>query len=222
MDQFINDLVNDFSTHGDLHRAERQSDYMKGHFKFYGIPSPLRKQLQRPYLLRANLPPREQMTTVVRSLWKKPERELQYFAQEMVYKYSSKFEKRDISLFEHMITHKSWWDTVDFIASNILGSYFKKHPGSKKEKIDEWISSDNIWLQRSALLFQLKYKDDVDTEILEHVIHSLLGSKEFFINKAIGWSLRQYAKFNPGWVIEFVDRTPLENLSRREALKLIG
>ena len=105
MDQFINDLVNDFSTHGDLHRAERQSDYMKGHFKFYGIPSPLRKQLQRPYLLRASLPPKEQMTPVVRSLWKKPERELQYFAQEMVYKYSSKFEKRDISLFEHMITH---------------------------------------------------------------------------------------------------------------------
>ncbi len=82
--------------------------------------------------------------------------------------------------------------------------------------------SENMWLQRSALLFQLKYKDQVDTELLSYTINSLLGSKEFFINKAIGWSLRQYSKFNPTWVLEFENKTALEKLSRKEALRLLN
>lgn len=92
----------------------------------------------------------------------------------------------------------------------------------QKPKVEEWIASENMWLQRLALLFQLKYKDEVDTQLLQYVINELLGSKEFFINKAIGWSLRQYSKFNPDWVVEFVAKTPLENLSKREALKIIN
>jgi 3-methyladenine DNA glycosylase AlkD len=222
MDRYLNDLILDFYGHRDDLRAERQKAYMKDHFEFFGLTSPIRKELQKPYLLKSNLPQKEQMYSIVKELWKKPERELQYFSQEMVYKYSKDYKKEDISLFEHMITKKSWWDTVDFIASNILGSYFKKYPDTRIDKVDNWLASNNIWLQRSALLFQLKYKDEVDTQILSDAINSLLGSKEFFINKAIGWSLRQYGKYNSEWVIDFVERTPLENLSRREALKLIG
>ena len=84
-----------------------------------------------------------------------------------------------------------------------------------------YIQSNNIWLQRSAIIYQLKYKEEVDTQILSYTINSLLGSKEFFINKAIGWSLRQYSRYNPKWVVEFVDQTPLEDLSRREASRLL-
>ena len=220
-EEYISKLAYDFDLHKDFKRAAGQKAYMKGHFDFYGITSPFRKDIQRPYLLRSNLPPKDELREIVKILWQKPERELQYFAQELAQKYAKGFEKEDISLFEFMITHRSWWDTVDYIASNILGSYFKIYPELRRFYVEKWITSNNIWLQRSALLFQLKYKDEVDTKILSDTINSLLGSKEFFINKAIGWSLRQYSKYHPEWVVEFVLRTPLVNLSKREALRLI-
>ena len=120
-----------------------------------------------------------------------------------------------------MITHKSWWDTVDYIAANLLGTYFKLYPEQRQIYVKNWLASGNFWLQRSAILFQLKYKDQVDTEMLSHVITSLLGSKEFFINKAIGWMLREYGKTNPAWVVDFVNGHQLEKLSQKEALRLI-
>ena len=99
--------------------------------------------------------------------------------------------------------------------------YFKLYPEQRQIYVKNWLASGNFWLQRSAILFQLKYKDQVDTEMLSHVITSLLGSKEFFINKAIGWMLREYSKTNPSWVVNFAERHKLEKLSQKEALKLI-
>tara|TARA_R110001583_G_scaffold77623_1_gene211173 strand:+ start:4724 stop:5020 length:297 start_codon:yes stop_codon:yes gene_type:complete len=95
------------------------------------------------------------------------------------------------------------------------------YPEEIEMYIEKWLKSNNIWLQRCALLFQLKYKEELDTNLLSYIINSLLGSKEFFINKAIGWVLRAYSKTNPKWVIEFTDITELNALSRREALRLI-
>ena len=129
---------------------------------------------------------------------------------------------KDIDLFELMIINKSWWDTIDFIAPKILGEYFKLYPKQTSTKIQEWISSNNIWLQRSCLLFQLKYKTNIDTKLLSHIIYSLSDSKEFFINKAIGWILREYGKVNERWVIDFLQKTKLNNLSKQQALKLIN
>ena len=120
-----------------------------------------------------------------------------------------------------MVTHKSWWDTVDFIAVKLMGAYFITYPDQKKVCISKWLKSNNIWLQRSALLFQLKYKSAIDTQLLSSSINYLLGSKEFFINKAIGWILREYSRTNPIWVMAFVDKTALSNLSKKEALRLI-
>ena len=110
---------------------------------------------------------------------------------------------------------------LHFIAVNLLGSYFKKYPEQIEIYVEKWLKSNNIWLQRSAVLFQLKYKQQLDTELLSYVINNLLGSKEFFINKAIGWILREYGKTNPKWVLEFIDKTTLSNLSRREAVRLL-
>ena len=221
MEGYIKSLISEFSKNKNPKIASGQKAYMKDKFAFYGLKSPIRKELQKPFLLKSQLPLKENIENITLELWKRPEREIQYFAQELLQRYTKQFELKDISLFEYIITHKSWWDTVDFIASNILGPYFKKFPEQRKVYVEKWIASGNIWLQRSALLFQLKYKDEVDTVLLSYGINSLLGSKEFFINKAIGWSLRQYGKFNPSWVIEFVDKTKLENLSRREAIRLI-
>ena len=168
------------------------------------------------------MPLKENVPVIVRTLWLRPERELHYFAQELVKKYNKNFVKQDIELFEFMIVNNSWWDTIDFIAVNLLGVYFQKFPEQIAYYTEKWLQSKNIWLQRSVILFQLKYKESLNTELLSYIIISLLGSKEFFINKAIGWILREYAKTNPAWVSEFVEKTDLSKLSRREAIRLLG
>jgi 3-methyladenine DNA glycosylase AlkD len=136
-------------------------------------------------------------------------------------KIEREFKRIDINLFEFMIIHKSWWDTIDFIAPKLVGRYFNLYPNKRDSTIQKWLASNNIWLQRSSILFQLNYKDELDKEFLSYIINSLLDSKEFFINKAIGWILRQHSKIDPVWVKEFVNNTKLDRLSHKEALKLI-
>jgi 3-methyladenine DNA glycosylase AlkD len=218
---FTQTIQSEFLRHKNLDIAVAQKQYMKQRFEFYGIKAPLRKEIQRPFFLKMHLPSKKEMHNIVQELWLKPQRELHYFTQELVQKYIKQFEKNEIDLLEFMVVNKSWWDTVDHIASNLIGPYFKKFPEQKMVYIEKWLNSNNFWLQRSAILFQLKYKKDLDEVLLSKIINRLLGSKEFFINKAIGWILREYSKVNPIWVIDFVKKTPLNNMSRREALRLI-
>ena len=221
MKDFIDTLTLEFERHSNPKIAVGQKAYMKNQFEFFGIKAPIRREIQKPFLIKKHLPPKRELLKIIRKLWNKPEREYQMFGQELVNKYSKEFLPDDIELLEFMVTNKSWWDTVDFIATHMMGEYFIKYPQFRKKKAKEWLSSNNIWLQRSALLFQLNYKEKLDTKLLESIIKPLLGSKEFFINKAIGWVLRQYSKTNPEWVVHFVHRTPLHSLSKREALRLI-
>lgn len=221
MTEFIDTLEAELKANANSIIASQQKAYMKGKFAYFGLKSPVRRTIQQPFLVKQYLPPKAELEPLVKTLWTKPQREFHYVAQELCSKYSKQFEKEDMALLEYMISTKSWWDTVDFIASNLVGSYFIKYPELCKSFVEKWINSDDMWLQRTAIIFQLKYKDKVDTDILSYGINALLGSKEFFINKAIGWALRQYSRFNPDWVIHFVNNTALANLSRREALRLI-
>ena len=220
--RFVVEIQKEFERNSNKEVSEAQSKYMKNKFIFYGIKSPLRREIQKPFLVHKYLPLKENVPVIVRTLWLRPERELHYFAQELVKKYNKNFVKQDIELFEFMIVNNSWWDTIDFIAVNLLGVYFQKFPEQIAYYTEKWLQSKNIWLQRSVILFQLKYKESLNTELLSYLIISLLGSKEFFINKAIGWILREYAKTNPAWVSEFVEKTDLSKLSRREAIRLLG
>ena len=222
MNNFINILETEFEKYADLEIASGQKAYMKNRFEFHGIKTPIRRKIQKPFFVKEYLPPKNNLEKIVKILWDKPEREYQYFAQELTEKYNNRFDENDIKLFEFMITHKSWWDTVDFIAPKLVGEYFKIYHEQRNTNIEKWIASDNIWLQRTSILFQLNYKDELDTEFLTYIINSLLGSKEFFINKAIGWILRQYGKINPNWVIEFTNNTQLDRLSYKEATRLIN
>ncbi len=124
-----------------------------------------------------------------------------------------------IHLFEFCIINKSWWDTVDFLASECTGRYFLLFPEQIIPKTGKWNLSNNIWLQRSSLLFQKAYKKATDTQLLSAYTLHLSASKEFFVQKAIGWILREYARTNPTWVIEFVNTHTLPALSKREAMK---
>ena len=221
MKEFIKILEIEFEKNANPEIAIGQKAYMKNNFDFYGIKTPDRRKIQNPFLVKKYLPPKKDLEKIVKTLWKKPEREYQYFSQELTEKYSKQFDKIDIKLFEFMIINKSWWDTIDFIAPKLVGEYFKLYPEQRNNHIEKWIVSGNIWLQRTAILFQLNYKVDLDKNFLAYIIHSLLGSKEFFINKAIGWILRQYSRTNPAWVIDFANKTDLNVLSKKEALRII-
>ena len=218
---YIQALENEFKRNQNSLIAAQQKNYLKNLFDAYGIKTPVRREIQKPFLVKEYLPNKKDAHKIVKLLWGKPQREFHYFGQELAKKYMKKCELSDIYLFEYMITHNSWWDTVDFIAVHLVGEYFKVFPNQKENKINEWLGSGNIWLNRTALIFQLKYKDKIETDILTTVIKANLGSKEFFINKAIGWMLREYTRTNPSWVIDFTEKNELSNLSKKEALRLL-
>ncbi len=121
-----------------------------------------------------------------------------------------------------MLINNSWWDTVDLIATNSVGALISRFPSLIESHINKWSLDENIWLQRTAIIHQLKFKDKVNTALLTQYIEQSMGTKEFFLNKAIGWSLRQHSRVDPQWVINFVNDHPgLSNLSQKEALRLI-
>lgn len=221
MSEYIETLVAEFEKHANAKVAAGQKAYLRNQFEFYGLTATERRSLQQPFFIKAYLPEKAALDHLVRVLWAKPQREYQYFAQELAHKYVRLLDKQDIGLFEFMVTRKSWWDTVDFIADKLMGAYFQLYPEQRIPYIGKWLQSDNIWLQRSALLFQLKYREHLDTELLSTTIYALSTSKEFFITKAIGWILRAYSRTNPKWVSEFVNHTALSPLSKKEALRLI-
>jgi 3-methyladenine DNA glycosylase AlkD len=218
---FIDTLKIAFEQHINTNIALEQKAYMRNQFEFYGLKAAERREIQKPFFNKQFLPDKSELNIIVKILWEKPQRDYQYFSQELTFKYVKQLEQKDIKLFEYMVTHKSWWDTIDFIAAKLMAAYFKTFPEQKVKYVQKWLKSNNMWLQRSALLFQLKYKKELDTELLSFSINALLGSKEFFINKAIGWILREYSKTNPKWVLEFVNKTALNSLSKKEALRLI-
>jgi 3-methyladenine DNA glycosylase AlkD len=127
------------------------------------------------------------------NLWQLQQREYQLFAIDVLMKYDKRFDQNDIELLEYIVMHKSWRDTVDLIAVRIIGLFMKFSPEGKPLYVNKWLSLENIWLQRAALLFQLKYKAELDTAILSLCIDKL-GSKESFLNKAKGWVLRAYSR----------------------------
>lgn len=221
MQEYINTLEIEFQKNENDKIATEQKAYMRNQFEYYGLRANERREIQKPFLIKAYLPQKDKLSDLVIAFWNKPQRDFQYFGQELAFKYIKQLELQDIELYEFMVKHKSWWDTVDYISVKLMGAYFKKFPEQRELYAKKWLASGNIWLQRSALLFQLKYKEDLDINILSNAINYLLGSKEFFINKAIGWVLREYSRTNPKWVVDFVEKTELNSLSKREALRLL-
>lgn len=222
MKSYTQSVINVYRDHANSSYAGQQKKYMKNKFEFFGLPSPYRRELNRKFLTKTNLPEKQEAFLIIKELWQQPQRELQYFALDLAEKYVKQPEEKDIAFYTYLITHKSWWDTVDFIAATLVGSYFRMFSFERESIINKWLNSGNIWLQRTSLIFQLKYKTDTDALLLYKVIRQLLGTKEFFINKAIGWSLREYSKTDSKWVIQTVEKlNDLSYLSRKEALKVI-
>ncbi|WHY86254.1 DNA alkylation repair protein [Neobacillus novalis] len=202
--------------------AEPMKKYMKGHFEFLGIKSPLRKELEKQFFKETGILKEPFNKEFVVALWEKEEREYQYTALTYLEKSLNKLEKSDLPFMEKLITTKSWWDTVDGIAPKPVGTIAEKFPEVIKETIDGWAVHDNMWLRRAALLFQLKYKGKTNDALLYHYIRQNANRKEFFIQKAIGWALREYSKTNPASVKKFIEAQPLAPLSIREGSKYLN
>ena len=217
--EYIRPLQAEFEKHAIPENAFQMKKYMKSRFEFFGIKSPLRRELYGKHTSQFGLIPADQREEIVHWCWEAPQREWQYFAMEFLGKEVKKVNKEIIVLYEFMIVKKSWWDTIDFISANLVGPYLQKFIEQIPHRTTKWMNSDNMWLQRTCLLFQLRYKNRTDTELLISFIHQLEGSNEFFIRKAIGWALREYSKTDPDFVVRFVRENSLSGLSEREALK---
>jgi len=221
MHPYVTELNQKFEQHKDPEVATGMKKYMKGQYAYFGIKSPLRREICKVHIQEMGIPAVDQLEQVVYDCWAMPQREFQYFAMELSGRVAKKAELCKVDLYEYMALHKSWWDTIDYISSNLVGVHFKKFPDTIVPYTEKWMNSGNMWLQRVSILFQLKYKTDTDLGLLTRYINGLFGSKEFFINKAIGWILREYSKTDANWVIDYVHTHSgqLAPLSRREALK---
>lgn len=220
--RFVEKLEQEFTQNADAVKSKEMSRYMRNLFPFFGIQAEARRALFRQVLHETGLPPAASIPGIVGMCWEKKEREFQLTAMELAGKYLKQVNRGDIALYEMMITTKSWWDTVDYIAANLVGNWCRSFPEEKYGAVEEWLKSGNLWLQRTALIFQLKYKTDTDVDLLSEVIRKLNRGDEFFIHKAIGWALREYSKTDPAWVRSFVNQHSLSPLSHREALKWLN
>ncbi len=222
MHPFIEPVHIVFNKEADASNASAMKAYMLNQFDFFGIKTPIRDQIVKTYLKNNLLQHNSDLELVIKELWEMPEREMQYFAIDVFVSHKKLWTKSSIKLIEHCITQKSWWDTVDGIASEWLGAYFKLFSEQTFLITSRWNKSNHIWLQRSSILFQKSYKKNTDTALLSSYILNCKDNKEFFIRKAIGWALREYSKTNPDWVINFVANNKLSPLSEKEALKRIS
>jgi 3-methyladenine DNA glycosylase AlkD len=214
------ELERAFNKNSNTENAVAMSKYMKNNFKFFGIKTVERRQILKK-LWKANEQEVSQNTRqITLELFQKQQREFHYCAVEiLIQELKQKYIKEDIQLIEKLIITNSWWDSVDFLAKYLLGNYLLQFPEETDSVILKFSSSENMWLNRSAILFQLGYKEKTNFDVLKVVCAKHKMSTEFFIQKAIGWALREYAKTDPQVVKDFVSIANLKKLSEKEALK---
>jgi 3-methyladenine DNA glycosylase AlkD len=217
--EYLAPLVAEFEKAANPERAAPMSRYMKNRFPFLGIPTPARNEIIKQFFKTYGFPNREDLLLFIKACYAKPEREYHYFAITLAGKLVKKADPNYVEVIEFLVVKNSWWDSVDLVSSVCCRPFFKQHISLQKKVTRQWMYSDNLWLQRSAILFQLNYRNETNEELLYGYISELAESKEFFIAKAIGWALREYAKTNRKSVEQFLQSHTLQPLSRREAQK---
>ncbi len=218
----INQIQSKFEENRNPEIAKGMEAYMKNKFPFLGIKSPERKEIHRFFGPELRTWTQDELIQLAIDLWELEEREFQYFALDLLKWKYKKAKEEDLDWILDLITKKSWWDTVDMLAARCLGHYLHAFPEKQEQVCKDFIDSENLWLQRSTLIFQLKYKDQTNTELLFKNILILNPDKEFFIQKAIGWSLRELSKTNPDLVRQFLQEHPeIDKLALREASKYL-
>ena len=217
---FINNISLIYTKNASAQDAPAMEKYMKNLFQFFGIKTDARRALLRTAYANHKKEIKDNSREIALQLYTKPQREYHYTAIELLVKELKKnFREDDIKLIEHLIVTHSWWDSVDTIAKYLVGGYLQQYPEETIAVITKFADSENMWLNRCAILFQLGYKSKTNTILLFNQCKKHRDSKEFFIQKAIGWALREYAKTDAQAVKNFVTVANLKPLSSREALK---
>ena len=213
-------LINAILANKDEQQAIGMSAYMRDQFQFLGISTPLRQKICKPYFKQA-----QKAQTVdwgfINTCWANPYRELQYVAKDYLVTMQEILTPSDIPKIRELAVTKSWWDTIDGL-DRTVGDIAYSYP-KMNDLILQWSTDENFWLRRIAIDHQLSRKEKTDVELLGKIIENNFESDEFFINKAIGWALREYSKTNPQWVKEFIEKNnaKMAKLSIREASKYI-
>lgn len=201
-------------------RVQPMEAYMRNQFPFLGITSKDRKVASRPALVESKAATTDELMAFASACWHEPEREFAYVACDVLRKHAKRVGPEQLNDVRALITTKSWWDTIDPLAVRVVGPMVQAHPGLVAE-MDRWVRDGNFWVARTAILHQLMFKEATDPGRLFAYAQTRAGDTEFFIRKAIGWSLRQYARIDPGAVRQFVSlhERELSGLTKREAVK---
>ena len=215
----VKELVKELKAVANLDDAVAMKAYMKNKFEFLGVKTPARRKLVKAFF-------KQQTDSVIdwnfiNEAWNNPYRELQYVALDYLEIRKKLLTPSDLPRLKKLAQTKSWWDTIDFL-DRLVGSTIARFPETK-EIILSWSCDEDIWLRRLAIDHQLLRKEETDIELLEKILVNNLGQTEFFINKAIGWALRDYSKTNPDWVRDFIEkhRAEMAILSIREGSKYL-
>ncbi|PAY36704.1 DNA alkylation repair protein [Ligilactobacillus salivarius] len=197
-------LENEFEKHRNLDNASHMAKYMRNQFDFYGIKTPERRSIYKD---------------IIREAWNNDYREFQYFVCDYLKALQKFLVFDDIDKIRPFIKTKQWWDTIDSL-DTVIGNI---NDLRVDDLMLEWSVSDDIWFRRIAINHQRGRKDKTDTVLLEKILINNLNNNEFFINKAIGWVLRDYSKTNTDWVKNFIAKYKpgLSTLSIREASKYL-
>ncbi len=222
MSSYLDPMLDSMQAAADPENAPGMAAYLRDQFACLGIKTPVRRALLKQFLAAYGLPPLEELPAVVEELWTLPYREYQYNGIDILRKMQKKLTPEFVPTLEWLILSKSWWDTVDLLASNMVGTIFASYPEVRQTAVQRWRASENIWLRRTTLIFQLKYRDRTDVPLLFSLIDENLTDSEFFIQKAIGWALREYSKTDAAAVRDFVGKRELSPLAHREALKWLN
>lgn len=198
--------------------AKEQAQYMRNKFEFIGLKQPDRVALTKLFFIRFGKLSAADSLLLAKECFQYKEREMWYLGCEQLIKAKKILRAKDLKYIETIIVKSDWWDIVDTLATNVVGEIVLKENAAKDIML-KYSNNTNMWLRRVSVIFQLKYKDKTDATFLFDRCRQLADEKEFFIQKAIGWALREYAKHNPEAVLAFVNDTNLANLSKREALK---
>ncbi|MBA3782239.1 MAG: DNA alkylation repair protein [Nocardioides sp.] len=213
---------------GDAERAVQQQAYMKSAMPCRGLTAPELRALLRPILAGHRIPDPSTWEDTTRALWDGATHREEWYAALALLRhryYRGWHGPELLDLYVHLVRTGRWWDVVDEIASHLVGDVLAVHRAQVTPVIRAWAVDDDLWVRRTSVIAQLGHKEATDTHLLEEVLSdNLEGSphgSEFFIRKAVGWALREYARTDPAWVLDFVDTHAdrLSGLSRREALK---
>lgn len=210
-----------FEALADPKRAVQMAAYLKTDMPFYGVSSPDRKPIARHLKTEYRPSSQPEYEEAVRALWERPTREEKYLALDYAMAHSAYIRPDSLALYESLVREGQWWDLVDGIASHLVGGSLFQDRVAVTPIMKRWIEDDDMWIRRTAILSQLRHRDDTDEKLLFGFCARRCHEKEFFIRKAIGWSLRAYARTSPETVIEFLEdhRAELSGLSFREAAK---